>query len=183
MFFIEVQFVYMLVLCVEIHGSRLEECLNKPFRGPPRGGGGTCSLVLLKKYGIFPCSPNQNLDFLAVLQNCLCSPVPFIFRLLFPCFIERNGLVPSSPKNPREGLSICIFFLKKKIKKMLIYLLDFLQQDKVKTNRPKNVFSEKKYISEKNISFSSQSWACLKIWKDRQTYYISSSGPSCSKHR
>ena len=33
-----------------------------------------------------------------VLQNCFCSPVPFIFRLLFPCSREIHWISPSSPK-------------------------------------------------------------------------------------
>ena len=38
-----------------------------------------------------------------ILQNCLCSGLPLIFRPLFPCSPEINTFVP---QNPWEGLTI-----------------------------------------------------------------------------
>ena len=73
-------------------------------------GGDTCSLVPLKKFVIFLCSPKSKSWFslFPVPQNCICSPVPFSFRLLFPCSPEINGLIPLFPKTPGRALSILL---------------------------------------------------------------------------
>ena len=65
--------------------------------GPPGGGGVP---VLLKKSAFSLVPQNRNLGFsmFPVPQNCICSPVPFSFRLLFPCSSEINGLIPLFPK-------------------------------------------------------------------------------------
>ena len=70
----------------------------------PGGGGGTCSFVPWKN-DIFPCSPKSKSWFsmFPVPQYCLCSPVPFIFRLLFPRSPELNCLIPLFPKTPGGG--------------------------------------------------------------------------------
>ena len=48
---------------------------------------------------LFPCSPRING---LVPQNCLCSPVPLIFR---PLFSWKNCPCSPVPQNPWEGLS------------------------------------------------------------------------------
>ena len=62
------------------------------------GGDGTCSLVSLKKMALFPCSPKTKSGFsmFPVPQNCLCSPVPLIFRPLFPCSLKKVPLFPKT---------------------------------------------------------------------------------------
>ena len=72
--------------------------------GPPGGrgggGGGEGVPVPLEKMALFP--KNKTLIFyVPVPQNCLCSPVPLIFRPLFPW--KKLPLFPCSPK-PLGGL-------------------------------------------------------------------------------
>ena len=73
---------------------------NEPANGealPGVGvGGATCSLVPLEKMALLPCSPKTKSWFsmFPVPQKCLCSPVPLIFRPLFPW---KNALVPQNP--------------------------------------------------------------------------------------
>ena len=74
------------------------------------GGAGTCSLVPLKYFSIFPSfvPQNQNLNF-------LCSLLPKItFVPLFPSFLdlssrssEINDIIPLFPINP--GRTSCMF--------------------------------------------------------------------------
>ena len=69
----------------------------------------TCSLVPLKKKMAFSLVPQNQTWFsmFPISQKCLCSPVPFSFRGLFPCSPEINGLIYSPvPQNPWEGLTI-----------------------------------------------------------------------------
>ena len=66
------------------------------------GGGGTRSL---EKIDIFPCSPKSKSRFsmFPVPPNCLCSHVPFNFRLLFQgCSPEISGLISLIPKTPER---------------------------------------------------------------------------------
>ena len=72
-----------------------------PLKGGRAGGGGGYRFLCSpEKVGICPCSPKSKSWFSMshVPQNCLCSPVPFSFRLLFPFSPEINGLIPLFPK-------------------------------------------------------------------------------------
>ena len=64
--------------------------------------GCTCSLVPLekKKTALLPCSSKTKSWFsmFPVPQNCLCSPVPLIFRPFFPRSPEKMPLFPFSQK-------------------------------------------------------------------------------------
>ena len=64
--------------------------------------GGTCSLVPLKNIALYPCFPKTKSSFcmFPVPKNCLCSPVPLIFRPLFPCSPEKIAIVPLFPQTP-----------------------------------------------------------------------------------
>ena len=68
------------------------------------GGGGylfSCSLVPLKYFGSFPCSPSLNFLMFPVTQYCLFfSPFSLEIWPLFPCTAEINALFHWYP-NPR----------------------------------------------------------------------------------
>ena len=55
--------------------------------------------VLLQLSPLFPCCPKSKSSFptFPVVQNCLCAPVPLIFRPQFPCSPEINAFVPKTP--------------------------------------------------------------------------------------
>ena len=64
------------------------------------GGVGYLSPYSQKKNRHFPLFPHNLIILFSVFpvpQNCICSPVPFSFRLLFPCSPEING-PPCSPE-------------------------------------------------------------------------------------
>ena len=74
-------------------------------------GRGTCSLVPLKIIGIFPCSPNENLD---VLRSMFPKTA---FVPLFPSILDFCSLVPLKkwpyshvPQNPRGRASHIVIF-------------------------------------------------------------------------
>ena len=87
------------------------QCNNIILRPSRRGVGGTCSLVPLKYFLIFPCSPKSKskLSMFPAPQNYLCSPIPFIFRLVFSWSPEINDITPLFSQNPWEGLNTTRF--------------------------------------------------------------------------
>ena len=56
-----------------------------------------------------------------VSQNCLCSPVFFSFRLLFPCSPEINGLIPLFNKPPWRASFLCDYQKGCFVKSHLLY--------------------------------------------------------------
>ena len=78
--------------------------LRRPSQGRGRGWKGVPVPLFpwKKKIDIFPCSPKSKSWFslFPVPPNCFCSPIPFSFRLLFPCSHEINGLIPLFLQTP-----------------------------------------------------------------------------------
>ena len=76
------------------------------YRGPPKGGGGACSLVPNKIFLVFPCSPKAFFRFWCSLlpKRSFCSLVPsFIFLLFLICsqqFCHHISLFPETPGGP-----------------------------------------------------------------------------------
>ena len=80
---------------------------NEALRGGGRGRG-----------YLFPCSPRKYglvslfvktkswFSMFPFPQDCLCSPVPIIFRPLFPCSLEKNAFIPLFPKTPGRIVKI-----------------------------------------------------------------------------
>ena len=70
-------------------------------RGRGGAGGESGTFVPLKKsaFSLFPKS-KLFIFFVLCSKNCLCSPVHFSFRLLFPCSPEINGFIPLFLKTP-----------------------------------------------------------------------------------
>ena len=67
--------------------------------------GGTCSLVPLKYFSIFPFLQNQNLNFLcSLLPKITFVPLFPSFLDMFPCSSEINDFIPLFPITPLEGL-------------------------------------------------------------------------------
>ena len=79
----------------------LREWLWYQFERPSQGG--ICSLDPLKKSSFSLVPHNQNLDssMIPIPQNGLCFPVPFSFRLLFPCSPKPLG-VPHLKRTDRS---------------------------------------------------------------------------------
>ena len=74
----------------------------------PGVGVGYLSLVPLKYFLIFPCSQKSKSLFsiFPAPRNYLCSPVPFIFRLVFSCFPEINDIIPLFPRTPGRASTL-----------------------------------------------------------------------------
>ena len=70
--------------------------------GPPRGGEVPVPMFHWKMFEFSLLPQNQNLNFLCFLlpRNYLCSPVPFIFRLVFSCSPEINDIISLFPRAP-----------------------------------------------------------------------------------
>ena len=67
---------------------------------------------------LIPCCPKSKSSFptFPVPQNCLCAPVPLIFRPNFPCSPEINAFIPVFPKTPAWANHISMTSWVKQIK-------------------------------------------------------------------
>ena len=82
-------------------------------------GGGTYSLVPLKKMDIVSCSSKSKFSMFPVPQKCLSSPVPSSLRDFCSLFPWNKWPYSPVPKNPLEGLAFlarwllcCSFFIR-----------------------------------------------------------------------
>ena len=92
---------WLFIECTAETLIRLGGCLGWSASSP-------CARIILfvlsssGSVALLPCRPKSKSSFstFPVLPNCLCAPVPLIFRPQFLCSPEINAFVPVFPKTP-----------------------------------------------------------------------------------